>query len=80
LLDSFCIWRIVLQLAKNTKRQLTTLFALNIEGQTMTKNQFLTLCNEHHISPDIALENDDLVQALRERDDEKVQHIIANEF
>jgi hypothetical protein len=46
----------------------------------MTQNDFLTLCNEHHISPDIALENDDLVQALRERDDEKVQHIIANEF
>jgi hypothetical protein len=46
----------------------------------MTQNQFLTLCNEHHILPDIALENDDLVQALRERDDDKVQRIIANEF
>lgn len=46
----------------------------------MTQNDFLTLCNEHHISPEIALENDDLVQALRERDDEKVHNIITNEF
>jgi hypothetical protein len=46
----------------------------------MTEQQFHTLCNEHLISPEIALENDDLVQALRDRDDERVVEIITNEF
>lgn len=46
----------------------------------MTQNQFLTLCNEHCIDPDIALDNDDLCQALKDRDDDKVIEIIINEF
>ena len=46
----------------------------------MTTNQFAALCLEHDIEPSIALENDELVQALRERDDERVVEIIANEF
>ena len=46
----------------------------------MTQAHFLTLCLEHNLTPDIALENDDLVQALRERDDAEVQRIIEQEF
>lgn len=46
----------------------------------MTQTHFLTLCLEHNLTPDIALENDDLVQALRERDDAEVQRIIEQEF
>jgi hypothetical protein len=46
----------------------------------MTQDQFNTLCQQHLLSPEIALENDDLVQALRDRDDERVVEIITNEF
>lgn len=46
----------------------------------MTQTDFLTLCLEHNITPDIALENDDLVQALREKDDAEVCRIIEQEF
>jgi len=46
----------------------------------MTQTDFLTLCLEHNLSPDVALENDDLVQALKERDDVEVQRIIEEEF
>ena len=46
----------------------------------MTQNQFNTLCNEHGIAPSIALENEELIEALRERDDERVIQIITEEF
>jgi len=46
----------------------------------MTQTDFLTLCLKHNLTPDIALENDDLLQALRERDDAEVQRIIEQEF
>jgi len=46
----------------------------------MTQNQFNTLCNEHGIAPSIALENENLIEALRERDDERVIQIITEEF
>ena len=46
----------------------------------MTANQFAALCLEHSVEPSIALENDELVKALRERDDERVIEIITNEF
>jgi hypothetical protein len=46
----------------------------------MTQNQFALLCSEHCISPDIALENDDIVEALKNRDDELVQQLLINEF
>jgi len=46
----------------------------------MTQTDFLTLCLEHNLSPDVALENDDLVQALKQRDDAEVQRIIEQEF
>ena len=46
----------------------------------MTQTDFLTLCLEHNLTPELALENDELVQALRERDDTEVQRIIEQEF
>jgi hypothetical protein len=46
----------------------------------MTQNQFNALCNEHGIAPSIALENEELIEALRERNDEQVIRIITEEF
>jgi hypothetical protein len=46
----------------------------------MTQIDFLTLCLQHNLTPELALENDELVQALRERDDAEVCRIIENEF
>ena len=46
----------------------------------MTQNQSNALCNEHGIAPSIALENDELIEALRERNDEQVVEILTNNF
>ena len=46
----------------------------------MTQNQFNALCTEHTIEPSLALENPELVEALRNRDDERVIQIIKEEF
>lgn len=46
----------------------------------MTQTEFLTLCLKHNLTPELALENDEVVQALRERDDAEVQRIIEQEF
>lgn len=46
----------------------------------MTQNQFNALCAERTIDPNIALENDELVQALKDRDDEAVVTILDNQF
>jgi hypothetical protein len=46
----------------------------------MTRNEFLQICNDLLIEPNIALENDDLCKALSERNDEGVIEILKNEF
>jgi hypothetical protein len=46
----------------------------------MTQNEFFILCSEHNLPPEIALENENLVQALRDRDSEKVKQILNTEF
>jgi hypothetical protein len=46
----------------------------------MTQHDFYQLCSDHWIDPDIALENDDLRQALKDKDDAKVAEILTNEF
>jgi len=46
----------------------------------MTQNEFTALCAERTIDPSIALENDNLVEALKARDDEAVVTILDNEF
>lgn len=46
----------------------------------MTQNQFNALCNEHCIHPSIALENEELIEALQNKDDAKVVEILTNQF
>jgi hypothetical protein len=46
----------------------------------MTTNEFNALCGEHLIDPAIALENEQVVQALREGDDAKVETLVKEEF
>jgi hypothetical protein len=46
----------------------------------MTKHEFIAICLENSIDPNIALENDKLNNALCDRDDEKVEKIIKEEF
>ena len=46
----------------------------------MTKTDFLILCGEYLIDPSLALENDDICEALRQGDDVKVEALIENQF
>ncbi len=46
----------------------------------MTKHEFLSECGSRYIDVNIALENNDLRDALLERDDDKVIEILDNEF
>jgi len=46
----------------------------------MSRNEFLVLCSAYSIDPDIALENDNVVEALRNRDDLRVETILESEF
>jgi DNA-binding GntR family transcriptional regulator len=46
----------------------------------MTANQFNALCESRTIDPSLALENDDIVEALKARDDEAVVTILDNQF
>jgi hypothetical protein len=46
----------------------------------MTQNQFTQECAQRMIDPNIALENDDLCEALRERNDEAVIAILDQQF
>lgn len=51
------------------------------EKTDMTKTQFILLCNEYMIEPSIALENDNILQALRDRKPiETVKTILETEF
>jgi hypothetical protein len=46
----------------------------------MTKTEFMALCGERMIDVDIALENENLVQALKDKDFDMVVNILDNEF
>jgi hypothetical protein len=46
----------------------------------MTQQEFYALCTSYTIFPLHALENENLKQALKDRDDEKVKEILENEF
>jgi len=50
------------------------------KGEQMTKTEFAALCLKFQINPYVALENENLVEALRERDDRKAIEILVNEF
>tara|TARA_R110000751_G_C13478020_1_gene447464 strand:- start:387 stop:527 length:141 start_codon:yes stop_codon:yes gene_type:complete len=46
----------------------------------MTKLEFLLLCSEHNIEPELALQNDNIYQGLFDRDSKKVIKAITEEF
>ena len=46
----------------------------------MTRNEFLAICIANSVDPDIAIDNENLTNALRQRDDELVEKIIKEEF
>ncbi len=46
----------------------------------MTKLDFISLCGELLIDPDVALSDDNVEQMLRDRDDTQLQEYLTNEF
>jgi len=46
----------------------------------MTKNEFLALCAQACIDPALALENDEICDAIRAGDARLVQFLLDNEF
>jgi len=49
-------------------------------GVIMTKNEFLALCAQACIDPALALENDEIRDAIRAGDARLVQFLLDNEF
>ena len=46
----------------------------------MTRSQFIALCNEHTIEPSIALENDQVVAAIKSGNIELLITVLNSEF
>jgi hypothetical protein len=46
----------------------------------MSKQDFIILCVKYTVEPSIALENPDLCDALRAKDEEEVERILCEEF
>lgn len=46
----------------------------------MTRPEFIQACVDHAVDPTIALESDAVQEALRQRDDEEVHRLLAEEF
>lgn len=46
----------------------------------MTRLEFMALCGEHLIDVDIALDSEEIQDALIDRDDERVLELIKSEF
>ena len=46
----------------------------------MNKVEFMLLCLDHNIDPQCALEDENLVQALKNKDWERVQYIVLHEM
>jgi len=46
----------------------------------MTQSQFLIACNEVGVTPEIALENDLIVEALKDRNYALVIELLLNQF
>ena len=46
----------------------------------MTQTEFITLCLERTIYPELALENEAIVEALKAKDDERVIELLNNAF
>lgn len=45
----------------------------------MTRLEFMSLCGEYLIDVGIALEDDNIREALKNKDDEKVKELLLNE-
>lgn len=50
------------------------------KGETMTRLEFISLCGELLINPDLALENEKIKEALKNRDDKAVKNLLKTEF
>jgi hypothetical protein len=50
------------------------------KGYKMTQNQFNTLCAAYYIDPAIALENDNVIAAIRAGDVAALTAVLQNEF
>lgn len=46
----------------------------------MKRLEFVALCGKYLISVDVALENDYIVEALQEKDNEAVEYLLKTEF
>jgi hypothetical protein len=46
----------------------------------MTQNQFTALCTERTIEPSLALENDDVINAIKSGDVDLLVSILDNQF
>ena len=46
----------------------------------MTQSQFICTCNEFLIDPALALENENILSALRARDDDLIITILKEEY
>lgn len=46
----------------------------------MTKNNFLALCGQYCIDPGVALESDEIIQALKSGDDNLVSKLLEESF
>ena len=46
----------------------------------MTRLSFILRCNKNLIIPELALENDKIIKALKNRDDKKVFELLDTEF
>ena len=46
----------------------------------MTTTEFLLLCLDHNIDPQCALEDENLVQAVKDKDWERVRYIVLHEM
>lgn len=45
----------------------------------MTRTEFMALCDEHLVYPVIALENEEICEALQKRNDQQVKRLLAQE-
>ena len=46
----------------------------------MTQTNFYALCNQHCICPSVALENDALIEALKNKDNSEVKRLLTEDF
>lgn len=46
----------------------------------MTQTQFTIICNEYFIEPSIALENDDVINAIKSNDVQTLKAVLESQF